>query len=185
MFGLFQVLSNHFLSTEVKMQHSLTAHWLVLSDERQMTIEERRADFFSNGQIPIQVLAHRWQLNDTAKTIITKDYSKAKYSPQFDVLPDMTGVIVTEPFELVGDRRVVVYNADGSERFRLEPKIDKSRFPAYMHNARLTGFSESREHPGWFAAKFEDEDGRGWRILEFDPQTGLYTGKFVSTVHEW
>jgi hypothetical protein len=77
-----------------------------------------------------------------------------------------------EPPEIVGPKFVVVYNADGSERFRLKPNINPDMFPSYLHSARLVGYQFFYDKPhAHFEAAYSD------RVLEFDLDTGAYTGK--------
>lgn len=160
------------------MKLTVLQYSLLLADGRMMTRDQRNADFFANGQKPIRVIGLQWQINDVIQNTVTKNYAPYSLYSE-DLLPDRTGLIVTEPHEIAGAHCVVVYNADGNERFRLKPTIDPTRYPAYMHNAELVSFEGSRVHKG-FAARFETSLMGGARILEFDQETGEYTGQFVS-----
>ena len=65
----------------------------------------------------------RWKSRDIE---VVKSYSIPVRSAI--CLRDGTGVAIVEPHEEVGSRNAVIYNEDGSERFRLEhPEIDPYR----------------------------------------------------------
>lgn len=120
----------------------------------------------------IKVIGYKWEVDDPAHTTIIKRFDNPKHGVGGDLLTDRTGIIMTEPPEIVGDKFVVVYNVDGSERFRLKPRLDPDKFPAYLKDARLVGYQFFYDKPH---AHFETNWGE--RVLEFDLTTGEYTGK--------
>ncbi len=148
--------------------------WKVLEDGRCLTKEEHFAEYREVGH-PIKVTGLKWQTDDATQQVFFKDY--APYVPTVSLLKDKSGFIVTEPRELAGDDCVVVINADGTERYRLKGTLPAGMFPPYMDGGKLVMHENSREHDG-FAAMFEDAGGT--RIVEFDQETGQYTGKFLS-----
>lgn len=65
-----------------------------------------------------------------------------------NLLEDKTGVAVVEPFEEKGRDNAVVFNADGSERFRLKFPLPEPHgnyyFDFYYVMGRLTAFANLR-----------------------------------------
>ena len=154
------------------MMSLITQYWLILEDGRVITRENRQEEFDANGQIPIKVVGYEWQTSDVEKHKVTKLFHNPKWGIPGEPLIDRTGFIMCEPPEIVGERFVVVYNADGSERFRLEPHIDPQKYPAYFHDGRLIGYQFFYDKPHAHFANTEQE-----RVLEFDLNTGAFTGK--------
>ena len=122
----------------------------------------------------IRVVGFCWTI-DIPNNAYSKTY--APHIPIVSLLKDKSGFIVTEPKEIAGDDCVVVINADGTERYRLKGTLPAGMFPPYMDGGKLVMHENSREHDG-YAAMFEDDGGT--RIVEFDQETGQYTGKFLS-----
>lgn len=135
---------------------------------------------------------------------VVKHY--APYAVSGEILPDQTGILIDEPIELTGENFVVLYNADGSERFRLSSTIDLAMFPEierYMKSTveswtipelrnpklKLTGSQFFGCPPRGIGAavifRIAEASGRGAWALEFDLETGKYTGRYASpTLHD-
>jgi len=56
----------------------------------------------------------RW---DYAGTIVIKSYSDILMG--YEILPDDTGIVLLEPTSVAGSENAVIYNSDGSLRWRL------------------------------------------------------------------
>jgi hypothetical protein len=148
--------------------------WNVTADGKRMTDAEHSEEC-RRVKHSIRVVGFEWEAGEETPLTLSKTYTP--HVPIVSLLKDRSGFIVTEPKELAGDDCVVVINADGTERYRLKGALPTGMFPAYMDGGKLVMHENSREHDG-YAAMFEDAGGT--RIVEFDQETGQYTGKFLS-----
>lgn len=149
----------------------LIAHLWLITEQGKVLTSEQHSEAVTLLKKPIKVIGYKWQTDDAAKTTITKRFENPKYGVLADVLSDRSGLIMSEPPEIVGDKLLVVYDADGSERFRVNARIDPLKFPAYLHKACLVGYQIFSNKP---YAHFQSDFGD--RVLEFDMSTGVYTG---------
>ena len=152
--------------------------WKTVEGGRYLSQEEHAAEFRRTG-LPIRVVGFKWEIDD-ASDVLGKDYSP--YVANVSLLPNHSGFIVDEPVELAGTACVAVYNADGSERFRLAPTLPAGMFPAFMADGQLVGYEQSRVHNG-FAAMFADAGGT--RIVELTRKQGNTPGSFFRSAIEY
>jgi hypothetical protein len=85
-----------------------------------------------------------------------------------NLLDDETGVAVIEPFEEKGRDNAVVFNGDGTERFRLKFPLPEQYgnyyFDIYYVNGRLTAFANLRGND--FAYELNQQNGEVLKSYE-------------------
>jgi hypothetical protein len=108
--------------------------------------------------------AVKWELEDG--TIVQKHYQLPAGS--VCVLIDRSGVAIVEPYEEVGKRNAVIYDEDGSERFRLDLPLPESEAYGfyYIHyesdKLRAVVATRSRD----IAVTVDPESGRCFDLHE-------------------
>lgn len=169
-------------------------------------------NFFSNEHCLLQ-----WE-TDSSSSInkITKSYPLAsiekKYLSLIHITPDKTGIFVDEPKNSGNNNNFLVYNADGTERFRLSPVLDLEKFPAITNKYPNIAQGEAVFNPPsivvWPRQYVLSFEGASWIeegvtvgarfhctngyacveqfIVEFDYTTGEYTGEYRNpTQHDY